>query len=198
MTDATKVSDSIDIGVIVRRSNGVTRWQRTIWTPVAILPNAGPADWRVLRDDDGVIEYHAATLPLTIYRKECEAYRVALTEPTPGVYVVMREDDRDPDFPYQVHLVTASPHEAALFAESGEEIVEKVPMTEGLLAWVANWIKEHYVEEQFVKRKRRRHFGEPENDGLGDPRISQTTDVYRAPTAGRHSHNDQEEAGRGL
>ena len=195
MSNHEKISESLDLGVIVRRSNGVTRWQRTVWTPVAILPKAEKANWRVLRQDGDTVEYHAATLPLTLWRKECEAYRVALTDPNPGVYVVMREDDQDPEFPYQVHLVTASPHEAALFNESGDEIVEKVPMPEPVLAWVAGWIKDHYVEEPFVKRKRRRHFGEPDNDGLGDPRISQTTDVYRAPTGQRHT---DKEAGNGL
>ena len=46
----------------------------------AILPGAGPADWKVLREEASVTDYHAATVPLTLYRGETEAYRVALSE----------------------------------------------------------------------------------------------------------------------
>lgn len=174
-------SISMALGVVIRRLPGVTRWAKWSWKPVAVLPGAGAADWTLLREDGEAAEFHAATVPLTLYRGEAEAYKIALSEPAPCVYVVLREASGA--WPYAVHLVTASPHEAQLFAESGEEIVEKVAMPAGLAAWVQSFTDAHYVEEQFVKRKRRKHMDAKQQDGIGDPRIAQPTDVYRAPGA---------------
>ncbi|QFS83953.1 hypothetical protein FIU97_14480 [Roseivivax sp. THAF40] len=176
---------SIPVGVIVERRPGVTRWVREIWQPRALLPNAPPADWRVLREDGGRIEYHAATVPLTLYRGEAEAYRISLSEPVPAAYVIMRPSARD-GFPWYVHLVTASPHEAALFEQSGDELVEKVALPDDLIGWAGRWIEAHYREERFVKRKRRRAEGPEAETPLGDPRIAKPTDIYRAPTERRH------------
>jgi hypothetical protein len=58
---------SIPLGVVVKRSAGVTRWVKYAWKASAVLPGAGPADWKVLRSDGDVTEFHAATLPLTLY-----------------------------------------------------------------------------------------------------------------------------------
>ncbi|MFD1343317.1 DUF3305 domain-containing protein [Litorisediminicola beolgyonensis] len=180
-----RVSDRIALGVVVRRTPGVTRWQREVWKPVAVIPGAGPADWKLLHERDGIAEFHAATVTLTLWRGEAEAYRIALTEAVPSLYVVLRPAT-DGTFPWRVHLVTANPHEAALFSESGDEIVEKVAMPPEVLSFVAQWTAAHYVEEPFVKRKRRKHRDDRPEGGIGDPRISQDTDVYRAPTARRH------------
>lgn len=174
-------SISMPVGVVIRRLPGVTRWAKWVWTPVAVLPGAAPADWTLLREEGDAVEFHAATVPLTLYRGEAEAYMVALSQPEPSVYVILRQAEHSAQWPYRVHLVTASPHEAQLYAESGDEIVERVPMPNGLLAWVGSYTQAHYVEEAFVKRKRRRHVEDRTEDGIGDPRISQASDVYRAP-----------------
>ncbi|MDU8912436.1 DUF3305 domain-containing protein [Aestuariicoccus sp. MJ-SS9] len=186
MTLETQKSVTLPVGVVIRRLPGVTRWAKWVWKPVAVLPGAPPARWKLLREDGEAAEFHADTVPLTLYRGEAEAYRTALSEAVPCVYVVLRpEEDPASDWPYHVHLVTASVHEGQMFSESGDEIVEKVPMPDGLLAWVAAWVEAHYVEEPFVKRKRRKHRDARQEDGIGDPRISQPTDVYRAPSRTR-------------
>nr|WP_047994064.1 DUF3305 domain-containing protein [Puniceibacterium sp. IMCC21224] len=172
------------MGVVIRRLPGVTRWAKWAWTPVALLPGAGPAHWKVLRTDGDAVEYHAGTMPLTLYRGEAEAYKITLSEAAPCLYVVLRATEGG-EYPYRIHLVTASPHEGQMYAESGEEIVEKLPMSEGLIAWVAAWVDAHYVEEQFIKRKRRKHMDDTVENGIGDARIQQATDVYRAPGTAR-------------
>ena len=187
--DAVRLEDqksvTMPLGVVVQRRAGVTRWAKWIWTPVAVLPGAASAHWKLLREQGTAAEFHAATVPLTLYRGEAEAYRVALSQPEPSVYVVMRPNPQGATWPYFVHLVTASPHEALLFSESGDEIVERVAMPNGLLAWVAAYTEAHYVEEAFVKRKRARHLPGQVEDGVGDARIAQASDVYRAPGAAR-------------
>jgi hypothetical protein len=54
-------------------------------------------------------------------------------------------------------------------------------MPPGLVAWVRDFVEQHHVEEEFVKRKRDRKRVDLVEDGVGDVRIQQDTDVYRAP-----------------
>jgi hypothetical protein len=179
--DSSKIA--MPLGIVIRRQPGVTRWARHVWRAVAVLPGAGAADWTELRRDGDVVEFHAATVPLELYRADAEAYMVSLNMNPPTVFVVLRRDD-DPDSPheYVVHTATASAYEAQDYQDSGEEIVEPVPMPEGLIAWVKSFTDVHFEEEEFKKRKRRRHFEDLKEDGIGDPRIRQTADVYRTPS----------------
>lgn len=183
-----EVSVSMPIGVVVRKSPGVTRWARWIWRPVAVLPGAGPASWKLLRQEGMAREYHAATVEIELWRKETQAYVGALSTSPPSVYVVMRDagdttDDQQPE----VLLVTASPYEAQDYADSGEEMVEPVPMPPGLQAWIRDFVARHHEEEEFVKRRRDRVRVDRRQDGVGDARVRQPSDVYRAPSALRRN-----------
>ena len=103
----------------------------------------------------GVCQYHAATLLLELFRKETESYIVNLTDGMPRLYVVLREDDEGTsEHDYVPFLVTASPHEAQDYLDSGEEIVEGIPMPPGVFEWLQAFVDFHHVEEKFVKRKR--------------------------------------------
>jgi len=170
------------LGVVIRRTPGVTRWAKHVWKAVAILPGAPSAHWKELRRDGDAVEYHAATLTLELFRTDTEAYLQGLSSETPAIYVVMRESDTEN--PLDMTLVTASPYEAQDYADTGEELVEKVPMPEGLVAWVRDFITLHHEDEMFVKRRRNKARVDQVQDGIGDARIRQTADVYRAP-AGR-------------
>ena len=175
-------SISMPLGIVVRKSPGVTRWAKWVWRAVAVLPAAPPADWREMQRVGESSEYHAVTLPLELYRTDTEAYRTALSNDPPSVYVVMRPTAAD-DFPLEFVTVTASAFEAQDYQDSGEEIVEPVPMPEGLIAWVQAWIDKHHKEEKFVKRRRDRERVDKSEDGIGDARIRQVADVYRSPSS---------------
>lgn len=175
---------TIPVGVVLRRLPGVTRWASWSWKAVAVLPGAAPATWSVLRQEGDVTEFHAATLPLDLHGAETEAYLHGLAARTPCLYVVLRDSDLE-EHPLEVTLITASPYEAQDYADTGEEIVEKVPMPEGLLAWVRDFVETHHVEETFRKRKRDRKDVTLSEDGIGDARIAQVADVYRAPAQAR-------------
>ena len=101
-------SQSMPMGVVIRRLPGVTRWAKWVWKPVSVLPGAGPAEWQILREEDGAVEYHAATVPLELFRTDTEAYLTALSERMPSLYVVLRQSET-PRHPMEVLLVTASP-----------------------------------------------------------------------------------------
>ncbi len=168
------------LGVVVRKTPGVTRWAKWNWRAVAVLPGAGPADWVELRREGDAIEYHAATLPLTLWAAETEAYMANLADGQPSIYLVLRNEP-DGDRPLTAALVTASPFEGQDYADTGEEIVEKVPMTEGLIAWVRDFTLQHHREDVFVKRRRDKKRVDLVEDGRGDARIRQDSDVYRSP-----------------
>lgn len=168
------------LGIVLRRVPGVTRWAKWVWKAVAVLPGATDASWKELRRDGDTVEYHAVTLPLELFRTDTEAYLQGLSDKVPAIYVVMR--DSEDDTPLDVFLATASPYEAQDYADTGEELVEKVPMPEGLVAWIRDFIEEHHQEEVFVKRRRDKKRIDIVEDGIGDARIRQTADVYRAPS----------------
>lgn len=170
------------VGVVVRKTPGVTQWAKWAWKAVAVLPGAGPADWREMRRDGDAVEYHAGTLPLELFRTDTEAYMTALANDPPSVYVVMRPSD-NPDRELDLLLITASAFEAQDYQDSSEEVVEPVPMPEGMIAWVREWVEFHHVEEKFVKRRRDKKNIDVSEDGIGDERIRQTADVYRSPNS---------------
>lgn len=174
--------DVMPLGVVIRRTPGVTPWARWAWTVVAVLPGAADADWALLREEDGACEFHAATLTLELHRADAEAYMQGLTANPPSIYVVLRPG---PNARPEVTLVTASPFEAQDYADTGEDQVEKVDMPAGLVAWVRDFTLTHFKEEEFKTRRRDRQRVDLEEDGVGDARIPQLTDVYRAPVKAR-------------
>ncbi|WP_424987349.1 DUF3305 domain-containing protein [Microbulbifer sp. S227A] len=183
MSQAVGNKIEMPLGVVVRKTPGVTRWVKWNWSAVAVLPGAAPARWVTLRREGEAVEYHAATLPLTLWASDTEAYLANLSDHSPSIYVVMR-DEGDEGAPLTMLLLTASPYEGQDYADNGEDIVEKVPMPEGLVAWVRDFALAHHEHETFVKRRRDRERIDLLQDGKGDARIRQDSDVYRAPGRG--------------
>lgn len=182
MADATSRTDNMALGVVIRRAPGITRWAAWSWSVVAVLPGAAPADWVQLRRQGDIADYHAATLPLTLWADQTEAYMINLSDRIPSIYVRMHEHG-DNARPPEVIEVTASPYEAQNWADTGEETVAKVAMTEGLAAWLRDFTLARHHDEGFVKRRRDSARVDLTEDGIGDARIRQYADVYRAPTA---------------
>jgi hypothetical protein len=148
------------------------------WNTIAVLPGAGPADWREIARDGETIEYHAATVTLELFRTDTEAYLSGLSTREPAIYVVMRDGARDHP---EVVLATVSPYDAQDYADSGDELIDKVAMPVGLIDWIKTFITQHHEDEVFIKRKRDKHRFDGVQDGVGDARIVQVSDVYRAP-----------------
>ena len=174
----------LPIGAIVRRTPGVTRWVKEIWKPVGVIPGAPDAFWKEMVRDGEVIDYHAGTVMLELYRADVEAYLVSLNMAVPSIWVVMdRDESGDSPSEYFVSAVTASAYEAQDALDSGESIVEAVPIPDSLAAWIKEFIDMHYIEEPFKKRRRDKHRVDGVEDGKGDVRIRQESDVFRSPAA---------------
>ncbi len=177
---------TVPLGIVLRKSPGMTRWAKWVWRAVAVLPGAGPANWQELRREGDVIEYHAATVPLELHRTDTEAYLTELSTKVPSIYVIMRECD-DTESGLEVVLATASPFDGQDYADNGEDIVELVPMPPALNALVHEWVNKHHKEEKFVKRRRDKRRIDQIEDGIGDARVRQVADVYRAPSTKREA-----------
>lgn len=175
----TERMQSIPIGVVVERRRIDHPWQDHEWLPVAVIPGADRTeDWTELARGDGWVQYLAATMPLELHRKETDGYKVNLSNDTPLIYVVMSECD-EPDAEHEIEAthVTASAFDAQDYLDSGESIVEGVPMPEGIVAWVQAFVERYHVDEPFHKRKRKRY--DPDKAGIGrrpvPPRQGRTT-----------------------
>ena len=184
---------TLPIGVVVRKQPGVTRWAKWVWRVVDVLPGAGPAEWHELRREGETVEYHAGTCLMEVHRADTEAYLVALSNDPPCVYVVMRPNEEPgAEHEFEVFMVTASAYEAQDYLDSGEEMVEAVPMPPSLIGWLSDFVGRHHKDEEFVKRRRDRVDTERVEDGRGDPRIRQEADVYRSPAGVREGMRKRE------
>lgn len=153
-------SETMAVGIVVERRDSQNPWQDYDWRPVAVIPGAAPMDprgeWRELSREDGRVLFHAGTLEVELYRTDTEAYREAMAGDAPALFVVLR---KDPDGAQEVvpFAATVSLYEAQDFLDAGEDIVERVPLPEAMVAWVQDFIDAHHVEQAFHKRKRKRH-----------------------------------------
>jgi hypothetical protein len=149
---------SVPVGVVVAREKIDHPWQEYVWRAVDVFLHPPEiSGWRELRRDEKSVYYHAATLPIELHRKETPGYKTNLETGEPAVYVVLRNDPgADSDWPVTVHMVTASPHDAQAYAESGLETIELVPMPQLLIELVREFVDAHHVDERFVKRQRQK------------------------------------------
>ena len=149
----------LPVGIIVERRRIEHAWTDWSWRVVDIIIAPPPMkDWTVLRSGEDWTWFHAATATLELHAKEAEAYVFNMKSAKPAIYVVLSDDeDVESEISLHVHLVTASPYEAQDYLDSGEDMVEAMEMPPEIVAWIDDFIAEHYVEEPFIKRKRDKH-----------------------------------------
>lgn len=166
-----KTTEKMTVGIVVERRDADNRWEDYTWHPVAVIPGApplaDPREWRLLRQGEGWNQFHIGSLEIELFRGETEGYRANLSTAQSSLYVVLTlgEEADDPDIlPF---LVTACPYEAESYTESGEEIVEGVPMPAEIEAWVQAFVDEHHVDQPFKKRKNKAY--DPRKGGFSKP-----------------------------
>ena len=152
--------EQLPLGVVLERRKVDNPWTDYAWKAVAVIPGAASLDprgeWRVLGSGPDWVRYHAGTLPLELFRKETEGYKVNLSQHPPRVFVAMRSGaDMESSHDLVPFLVTACPYEAQDYLDSGEEQVEPVAMPDGVIGFLRAFIDRHHVDEPFVKRKRK-------------------------------------------
>lgn len=186
MTDAAPKIAGMPLGIVMRRAPGVTRWAKHVWTFAGVIPQAPPADWRPLRENGDVAEFHARTLTVQMHRKDTDSLVQNLTSAQPSVWVALRGAGRpDPV------LATVSPFEASFHDVDADDRIEKVTMPPGMVDWVETFVALHHVDDPFVKRRRDKHPEGDAQDGKGDARIAQGADVWRTPRSLRSRTGDK-------
>ncbi len=146
------------LGIVVEKRASTHPWAKWTWKPTAVFMDAEEdVHWKELVREENFIQYHAATLPLNLHRKETEALRLNLMLDQPELYVILQEnDDHTSEFDFEPKLVTASSYDAQDYLDTGDDIIEKVAMPETVAAIVQAFVEQHHVEEEFKKRKRDR------------------------------------------
>ncbi len=172
-----KDMESLPLGIVVERRDIDSRWQDHSWMPVAVIPGAAPLEnpgqWVLLREGEGWCHFHVGTLDLQLFRGETEGYRVNLANSPPHVYVVLSPGEEADDGDVVPFLVTACPYEAESYLESGDDIVEGVPMPPEIAAWIQDYVDRHHVEQPFKKRKQKKAY-DPRKGGFSrgaEPRV---------------------------
>lgn len=146
---------SISVGVVVERRKADSPWTDFVWRSVAVLPDQPEmTPWTVIREQEGTTLFYAGSATVDLYRSETARYRDNLATGAPTVWIVLTPSEGA--WPYAVSAVTADPAEGEAFTGAGANLVEAVPMPEVLRKAIENFIAEHHVETEFVKRERRR------------------------------------------
>ena len=152
--------ETMPVGIVVERRDSSHPWADNIWLPVAVIPGAPAMDpggpWKKLKEGEGWEQYHAGTLEIEVFRTDTEAYLDCLSGDPPSVFVVLRED-LEGEHELKPFIATVSSFEAQDYLD-GEDLVEAVPMPDGMIAWLSEFIEFHHKDEPFKKRKQRRHY----------------------------------------
>lgn len=162
------LSEAMPLGVVLERREIENPWQRHTWRAIAVIPGAPRIErWQLIASGPGWLRYHAATLNLALHHKETAAYRTNLSNDQPLIYIGVREvvDSAESGLEVAPFLVTASPYEAQEYLDSSEDVIEGVPMPDGMIAWIQAFVDAHHVDEPFEKRKRKRF--DPNQVGFG-------------------------------
>jgi hypothetical protein len=155
--------ERLPLGIVIERREINHRWQKYAWRAAAVLPGAAEMDplgpWKELAqgEEDGAawVQYHAGTLPMNLFRKETEGYRVNLSQDPPRVFIVLRNGaDAASEHDVVPVAATVCPYEAQDYLDSGDDLVEVVAMPPGLAAYVQDYVERHHKDEPFKKRKR--------------------------------------------
>ncbi|OKO76256.1 MULTISPECIES: DUF3305 domain-containing protein [Bradyrhizobium] len=145
----------IPLGVVVERASAESPWTDFVWRGTGVLPDEPDmTPWTVLREQGGTTLFYAGSAMVDLYRSEAARYRDNLASGDPSVWIILTPSEGA--WPYVVSAVTADPAEGEAFTEAGANLVEAVPMPEVLRQAIENFIAQHHVETEFVKRERRR------------------------------------------
>jgi hypothetical protein len=145
----------IPVAVLAERRPGVTRWAEEVWRVTEVLEDAPPVPpWTKLREEDGRAVFFAGTAEVALHPTDTTNYKHNLEAAQPLVWVTLRQADSPSGLALQA--VTVDPGEAHHYADSGNDLLEALPMPPGLRALAADFVARHHVEREFFKRKRDR------------------------------------------
>jgi hypothetical protein len=106
----------------------------------------------VLGGAEDAATFYMGAAEIELYRTETDHYRANLASGAPLVWVALRPTGGVPA--YDLFAVTADPSEGESFTQSGEDLVDAVPMPAAVQQIVEAFVAEHHVEQPIYRRKR--------------------------------------------
>ena len=154
------------VGVVVEHRRIDHPWQSHRWQAVDVLPGEpAAAAWTVLGQGEGWVRYLAGAAELSLFPGECETYAYNLQSREPAIYVVLRKSDDARGI--KLLGATVDPGEAHAHADTGDDLVEALPLPGPVREWMEAFVAVHYVERTKWKRKRDR--ADPEAMAIRTP-----------------------------
>jgi hypothetical protein len=145
--------EQIPVGVVVERRKAESPWVDYTWRVATVLPGVPEAaPWTQLSTSGDAASFYVGTAVVALFRTETAHYRDNLASGTPTLWVMLRPTGVNP--PYDLAAVTADPAEGEAFTQSGDCLVDAVPMHEVVRVQVEAFVTKYHVEIPFVKRKR--------------------------------------------
>ncbi len=145
----------IPLGVVAERRPGVTPWAEFAWSARDVIEDPPEiAPWTVLREEAGRTAFFAGIAEVALHPTDTDNYKHNLEAAEPLVWVVLRPVGTSPGFALQT--VTVDAGEAHLYADTGDDLLEALPMPARLRAQVEAFVAEHHRERGFHKRRRDR------------------------------------------
>ncbi|MBL8807515.1 DUF3305 domain-containing protein [Sphingomonas daechungensis] len=141
------------IGVILERRKATSPWIEHVWRPVQVLDGTPQSEpWTVVAEGDGWVHFYAGAAEVSLYRHESETYAYNLNSRMPAVWIFLRNSPE----PGRVELYGASvdPGEAHAHNDTGDDIVDFVPMPDGMREWMRGYIERNPPRTERYKRKR--------------------------------------------
>jgi hypothetical protein len=152
----------IPVGVVAERRKGVTPWAEHVWQARDVLEDAPPVPaWTLLREEAGRALFFAGTAEVALHPTDTDNYKHNLEAAAPRIWVVLRPCAAPPGLMLQA--VTVDAGEAHLYADTGDDLLEALPLPPRLRATVEAFVAEHHRDRGFHKRKRDR----ADSDSLG-------------------------------
>ncbi len=142
------------VGVVVQRTKASSPWIDYLWRPITVLPGVPETEpWTKLSEEGEVATFYIGSTDIEFFASDTTQYRDNLFSGNPSLWVTLRPTDGEP--PYSLWSVTADSSEGEMMTESGNDLVEMVPMPDAVADEVAQFVTEHHVERIFYKRKRK-------------------------------------------
>ena len=161
------IGEKMMVGVVLERRRLDDPWRDHVWHALEVVSGMSElSEWRKLSEDANSTRWLAAVLPIEMFPKETDGYRLNVTGESARVFVVLRPDGAGgPGREMKAFHATVCPFEAGSYGQSGEETVDALPMPAEIRAWVEDFVARHHVEQPFKKRQRDRF--DPDKVGFG-------------------------------
>ncbi|MGC2855762.1 DUF3305 domain-containing protein [Novispirillum sp. DQ9] len=144
--------ETLPVWVVAERRVLAGPWPTTRWTVTAVGPGtADMAPGTVLERGDGWERLYMGTAPLRLYAGETANYLHALRAERPTLAVILRRAEGDG---MRLLTVTVDPGEVDVHADSGDDLIEAVPLPRAIGAWVRNFVAAHHVDRPVWRRRR--------------------------------------------